>query len=158
VAWKDAPFRRGKRLFWAEQKAGQEKAVLFWREGKDGEPRVLLDPNTWSTDGSVSLGSWFISRSGKTIAYQIRKNAADTATLNFADIGSDKKLESDTIEGAKYTWEMGWAPRDEGVYYTWVPPAESVPTADRPGHAEIRFHKLGTDPKTDVTVRPKTGD
>jgi prolyl oligopeptidase len=33
-----------------------------------------------------------------------------------------------------------------------------VPTAERPGYAEIRFHRLGTDPKKDATVHEKTGN
>jgi prolyl oligopeptidase len=33
-----------------------------------------------------------------------------------------------------------------------------VPTADRPGYAEVRFHKIGTDPKGDALVHEKTGD
>jgi prolyl oligopeptidase len=29
--------------------------------------------------------------------------------------------------------------------------------ADRPGYAEVRFHKLGTDPKSDPVIHPRTG-
>jgi prolyl oligopeptidase len=158
TGFKTAPWRRGKRWFWVEQDAKQEKAVIYFREGKDGPRRVLLDPNTWSTDGSVALGAWFVSRNGKIVAYQVKSNAADEATLEFIDIASGKKLTSDTIEGAKYTWELAWAPNEDGVYYTWVPAPGTVPTADRPGQAEIRFHKLGTDPKKDPTIHAKTND
>ncbi len=158
VEQKSAPWRRGRRWFWVERGATQEKDVVYWKEGKKGERRVLLDPNTWSKDGTVSLGSWFVSPSGKLIAYQVRANAADEARLEIVDIGSGKKLEADTIEGAKYTWDLGWNKDETGVYYTWVPEPGAVPTADRPGHAEIRFHKLGTDPKKDPTIHPKTND
>ena len=49
-------------------------------------------------------------------------------------------------------------PSGDGFYYTWLPPKDSVPTADRPGYQEVRFHKLGTDPKRDRVVRERTGD
>ncbi len=158
VGVKSAPWRRGTRYFWTERDPKQEKTVVYWKEGKTGERRVLLDPNTWSADGSVALGAWFVSRTGKIVAYQVKSNAADEATLEFIDIGSGKKLASDKIEGAKYTWDLAWAPNEDGVYYTWVPAPGAVPEAERPGHAEIRFHKLGTDPKKDPTIHAKTGD
>jgi prolyl oligopeptidase len=158
VDWKGAPFRLGRRYFWMEHKASQEKAVIYWRQGKSGEGKVLLDPNTWSTDGTIALGAWHISRNGRTLAYQVKKNAADEATLEFVDVGSGKHLEHDSIEGAKYSWSIGWSKNDDGVYYTWAPPIDSVPTAERPGYAEIRFHKLGTDPTKDPTIHRKTGD
>ncbi|NUO51458.1 MAG: S9 family peptidase, partial [Polyangiaceae bacterium] len=158
IEQKGSPWRRGKRWFWFERGARQEKDVLYWKEGKKGERRVLLDPNTWSKDGTVSLGSFFVSPSGKLVAYQVNANSADEARLEFVDIGSGKKLDSDTIEGAKYTWDLGWSKDESSVYYTWVPEPGAVPTADRPGYAEIRSHKLGTDPKKDPTVHAKTGD
>lgn len=158
VGTRSAPSRWGNRWFWTERKPEQEKEVVYWREGKAGAAKVLLDPNAWAADGSLALGDWFISRNGKTCAYQVRKNAADEATLEFVDVATGKHLDKDTIEGAKYTWDLGWARNDDGVYYTWVPPKGSVSDSERPGYAEIRFHKLGTDPKTDKTVQPKTGD
>src|ERR1035438_7792346 len=38
------------------------------------------------------------------------------------------------------------------------PPADTIPTAERPGYAEVRLHKLGTDPGRDPLVHEKTGD
>lgn len=153
-----APFRAKNRWFWTKQAGTQEMSVVYWREGKTGAPKVLLDPNGWSKDGSVSLGEWFVSRNGKTIAYQVKANAADEATLEFVDVGTGKKLASDSIPGAKYSWDLGWSRNDDGVYYTWVPPVGAVPTAERPGYAELRFHRLGTDPAKDRVVRERTGD
>ena len=62
------------------------------------------------------------------------------------------------IDGAKYSG-ASWSGRSDGFYYTWIPPVDpQIATADRPGYQEVRFHKLGTDPKKDVTVHEKTGD
>ncbi len=52
------PRRYGARSFYTRRGADQEKAVLYWREGADGPEHVLLDPNTLSADGSISLGEW----------------------------------------------------------------------------------------------------
>jgi prolyl oligopeptidase len=151
------PTHHGKRWFYPRRDAGKEKFTVYWREGKEGEDRALLDPNTWSADGSVSLGAWIVSWDGRTVAYAVKSNNSDEATLYVMDVATGKKSEVDVIEGAKYAWPS-WTPAGDGFYYTWLPPAGSVPTAERPGYAEVRFHKLGTNPTTDRTVHEKTGD
>ena len=55
------PLRRGQRYFWRQKDVGREKDALYFRLGKHGEKQVLLDPNTWSADGSVSLGGHSVS-------------------------------------------------------------------------------------------------
>ncbi len=54
-----APVQRGNGRFLVTRRhATKEKSVVYWKEGKDGAEKVLFDPNTWSKDGSVSLGDW----------------------------------------------------------------------------------------------------
>ncbi len=151
------PQHRGSRWFYPKRDAGKEKFTVYWREGKDGKDAVLLDPNAWSPDGSVSLGTWSVSWDGKKVAYAVKNNNSDEATLYVMDVASGKKSDVDVIQGAKYAWPS-WTPSSDGFYYTWLPPATSVPTSERPGFAEVRFHKLGADSATDRRVREKTGD
>ncbi len=54
VAERDPPFRAGPRYFWSERDRTQEKNVVRFRQGKTGEARTVLDPNTWSSDGSLA--------------------------------------------------------------------------------------------------------
>jgi prolyl oligopeptidase len=151
------PTHHGKRWFYPKRDAGKEKFTVYWREGKDGPDRVLLDPNAWSADGSVSLGVWSVSWDGNTVAYAVKANNSDEATLYVMDVATGKKSDVDVIEGAKYAFPS-WTASGDAFYYTWLPPAASVPTADRPGYAEVRLHKLGTHPDKDKVVRGKTGD
>jgi prolyl oligopeptidase len=152
-----APRHRKGRYFLSRRHATKEKSVVYWKEGKKGEERVLFDPNTWSEDGSLSLGGWQVSWDGKRVAYKVQKNNSDEATLHVMDIASGKRSEVDVIEGAKYA-SASWTPSGDGFYYVWLPTDADIPTADRPGHAEVRFHRLGEDPKKDKVVRAKTGD
>jgi len=151
------PQRRGGRLFFSRREAGKEKFAVYWREAKAGPDRVLLDPNGWSTDGSVSLGAWAVSHDGKRVAYSVKSNNSDEATLYVMEVATGKKSDVDVIEGAKYAWPS-WLPSGHAFYYTRLPPPGGVPTADRPGYAEVRLHELGTDPKSDPVVRERTGD
>ena len=151
------PHHRGQRWFFSRRDAGKEKAAVYYREGKSGADKVLLDPNAWSADGSVALGNWSVSWDGRRTAYAKKSNNSDEATLYVLDVASGKNSDVDVIEGAKYA-SPAWTPTGDGFYYTWVPPPGAVPTADRPGYAEVRFHKLGTEPKKDEVVRERTGD
>jgi prolyl oligopeptidase len=151
------PRHAGNRLFYQRRDAGKEKSIVYVREGKAGAEKVLLDPNAWSTDGSVSLGGWSVSHDGKKVAYTVHGNNSDEATLYVLDVGSGKKSDVDVIEGAKYAG-ASWTPAADAFYYTWLPAKGSVPDADRPGYQEVRLHRLGTDPKKDSTVKERTSD
>jgi prolyl oligopeptidase len=151
------PRRLGGRLFYPRREATKEKFAVYWREGKSGPESVLLDPNTWSADGSVSLGVWSVSYDGRKVAYTVKGNNSDEATLYVMDVATGARSGIDVIEGAKYAWPS-WTPAGDGFYYTWLPPADAVKASDRPGCAEVRFHKLGADPHNDKVIRDKTGD
>jgi len=151
------PHRYGKRIFYSRRHADKEKGIVYWKEGKDGQEHVLLDPNTWAADGSMSLGNWSVSWDGTKVAYSVKKNNSDEATMFVLDVASGKKSEVDVIEGAKYA-SANWTPKGDGFYYAFLPTDKAIPVADRPGLTEIRYHKLGDDPKKDKLVHEKTGN
>ena len=86
VESQSAPAVRGNRYFYVRTHTDREKAVLYWREGETGEERVLLDPNTWSAEGTVSLGLWSPSWDGRKLAFTQKPNAADEAILHVLDV------------------------------------------------------------------------
>ncbi len=59
------PEHAGNRWMYSRKDAGKEKAIVYWREGRAGAEKVLLDPLSWSSDGSVSLGVWTPTFDGK---------------------------------------------------------------------------------------------
>lgn len=152
-----APVRRGQRFFYRRTHADKEKAIIYWREGDAGEEHLLLDPNGWSNDGTVSLGTWVPSWDGTKVAFAKRANNSDEATLHVLDVSSGKVSETDVIPGAKYA-SPSWTPDAKGFYYEYLPTDSSIPVDARPGYTEARFHALGTDPKADPVVHPRTGD
>jgi prolyl oligopeptidase len=157
VEWVGPPRRHGTRYFWSQQHKDKEKAVWYWREGKTGAPRVLLDPNHLSADGSVSLHGVFPSLDGRVVAYKLSANNKDESVLHVMDVATGNDSPVDTIPGAKYA-HPSWEPKGTGFYYTHLPSDPAIPTDTLPGEAAIRFHALGSDPATDPIVREKTGD
>ncbi len=149
-----APTKRGERYFLTRKHADKEKMIVYWREGEDGAERVLFDPNGWSADGTKGLGGWWPSWDGKYVAYAVKENNSDETTTRVLVVETGEDL-PDVIAGTKYSG-ASWTPDARGFYYTWVPPVGAVSAAERPGHAEVRFHALGGS--ADEIIHGATGD
>jgi prolyl oligopeptidase len=152
-----APVKRGGRYFYVRTHKDKEKAVVYWKQGASGEERVLLDPNTWSTDNTVSLGVWVPSWDGKKVVFAEKPNAADEATLYVLDVDTGKRSAVDVIPGAKYA-SPSWLPDSKRFIYEWLPVDPSIPVSERPGYCEVRLHTLGQPPEKDEQLHPRTGD
>jgi prolyl oligopeptidase len=151
------PVVRGGRLFYGRTHPQLEKGVVHWRAGPDAPEQVLLDPNAWSEDGTVSLGVWVPSRDGRKVVFAERPNAADEATLYVLDVDSGRRSAVDVIAGAKYA-SPSWMPDSSGFVYAWLPVDPAIPVAERPGTCELRLHQLGQAPAQDERLYGPTGD
>lgn len=151
------PVKRGGRYFYTRTHKDKEKAVVYWRQGEKGEEQVLLDPNTWSTDNTVSLGVWVPSWDGKKVVFAEKPNAADEATLHVLDVDSGQRSAVDVIPGGKYA-SPSWLPDSRAFIYEWLPVDPKIPISERPGTCEVRLHRLGDDPAKDEQLHPRTGD
>jgi prolyl oligopeptidase len=154
-----APGRAGDRYFYMKRKANQEKSILYWRSATDpnAPENVLIDPNQFVATNNAALGASAPTLDGKLLAYSLKPNNADEATLYVKDVESGKDLPGEVIDGAKYA-DPSWLPDGSGFIYTYLPPGDPEHPENRPGLAVVRYHKLGTDPKQDVVIHEKTGD
>ena len=71
------PFQRGGRYFFSKNDGLQNQSVLYTLERLTAEPKVLLDPNTLSTDGTVALSGYSVSEDGKRLAYGLAASGSD---------------------------------------------------------------------------------
>ncbi len=144
------PRRFGDRVFYARQHSGREKAIYYVRK-QGGAEQVLLDPNTMSPDGNISIHGVFPSHDGRFVAYKLSRNNADAASLHLLDLERGRELEGERIDGARYAMPS-WKPDGSGFYYTALPTDPMIPAPELPGRAEVRFHRLGTHPRVDALV------
>jgi len=159
VAYVDSvgvPVKRGSRYFYSRKPAASEKAIWYWREGAESTERVLLDPNTLSPDGTISVGVVAPSWDGRLVAFTLKERGADASTLYVMQTDTGTRL-PDTIPGARYAYPE-WTPDGRGFYFTWIPTDPSIPVDRLPGYAEVRFHAVGTDAAADPVVHPRTDD
>ena len=62
--------------------------MLYTLDKLDGEPRVLIDPNTWSKDGTIAIGSVSVSEKGQYLAYAVQEAGSDWETWRILDIAT----------------------------------------------------------------------
>jgi prolyl oligopeptidase len=66
------------------------------QDSLDGEPEVLLDPNSLSEDGTVALSTLSVSEDAKYLAYGLSASGSDWVTIKVTRV-EDKKVEADTL-------------------------------------------------------------
>jgi prolyl oligopeptidase len=158
-----APERRGTRYFYSHNSGLQNQNVLYWQEGLEGEPKVLLDPNMFSEDGTVAISSISITDDGMLAAYSIADAGSDWVKWHVRNVTTGKDL-ADVVEWSKFSG-AAWRKDGSGFYYArYDEPAEDASEAEALKTAnyfhKIYFHKLGTPQSEDALVfhRPDDGE
>ena len=119
------PFRRGQRYFIRKNDGLQNQSVLYQMEGLKGEPQILIDPNTLSSDGTVALSSLNISRDGALAVYGVSESGSDWRTLRLRSVTTGEDL-ADVISWVKFS-NAAWNGEGTGFYYArFKAPAEGA--------------------------------
>ena len=75
-----APSRLGGKYWFVRNDGLQNQSVLYARESLTAEPKLILDPNTWSKDGTVALAGWRPTDDGKYLAYGLAEAGSDSVS------------------------------------------------------------------------------
>ena len=134
------PMERNGRYVYRKRLAEQDQYVIYARNGLDGKEEVLIDPNPMSADHSTNVEPIDLSHDGRVLAYQLRKGGRDDTEIHLFDIPSHRDL-PDMLPAALY-FDVSQLLDRSGFYY-------STMLDDGP---RLRFHKLGSDPKSDTEV------
>ncbi len=143
------PIRRGEMFFFQKNNGLQNQAVWYVQKGLEGVPKVLLDPNTLSSDGTTRLGATGISGDGRHLAYGVSSGGSDWEDVHVMDVATGTVL-ADQLKWVKASY-LSWA--KEGFFYSRYP--EPVPGRELSGKNEfhaVYFHKLGTPQANDQVV------
>ncbi len=145
-----APRRRGSRYFFSKREGNENQPVLLCREGLDEEARVLIDPNSMSDEGAVTIDWWYPSHEGRYVAYGLSRGGDELSTLHLIDVDTGRAL-TDTIPRTRMA-SVAWLPGEDGFYYSRFPAPGEVPEGEEFYHHRIYLHRLGTDPREDPLV------
>jgi prolyl oligopeptidase len=153
------PIKAGKNYFYSKNDGLQNQSVLYVLDKLDGKPRLLLDPNEWSKDGTVALGTMSASDDGKYLAYSINEAGSDWGTWSVLEVATGKKL-ADEVKWTKWT-DADWTPDNRGFYYVRYPePKKGEKFQGLVFDAKVCYHTANTPQADDKIVyeRPDNPD
>jgi len=138
------------KYFYKKRDGNQNHSIIYMRYGIDGEDDVLIDPNTFSEDGTVAMDWYYFSNDGSIVAYGVSSSGSERSTLYLKNT-SDKTMLIDTIPFTRAA-SMAWLPDNSGFYYTRYPAPGTVPDEELDYHRNIYFHTIGNSWENDELI------
>jgi len=145
------PQKEGGRYFYSYNNGLQNQSVIYTQASLDDEPELLIDPNTWSDDGTVALAAYFPSPDGTHVAYLVQDGGSDWRVGEVLNVASGEKLD-DRLEWLKFT-DLSWSGDSSGFYYSRYPATsdeEKFQSLNK--DMKIWFHRIGTSQEDDELV------
>jgi prolyl oligopeptidase len=143
-----APSKEGNFTYFSKNNGLQNQSVMYRKDAK-GKEEVFLDPNTFSKDGTTSLGGIDFSKDGSKVAYAISEGGSDWRKVIIMDALS-KKIIEDTIVDVKFSG-LSWR-GNEGFYYSSYEKPKGSELSAKTDEHKLYFHKLGTSQKEDKVI------
>jgi prolyl oligopeptidase len=144
----------GPYLFTQLRPVGANTFKLYVREGLAGKDRLLIDPDTLATAGThYSLDYWSASPDGALVAYGTSAAGSENSVLRFLETATGKTL-PDTLDRAQFG-PAQWSADGSGVFINRLKAGTKHGDPDHYLDSVCWFHKVGTDPATDVKVLGK---
>ena len=146
-----APFKEGGRYFHYQNSGLQNQSVLMVQDALNDPPRVLLDPNTLSEDGTVALSGLAVSDDGKQLAYGISRGGSDWQQIHLRSV-DEARDKGDVLNWVKFSG-MSWTKDNRGFFYSRYeapPEGEALQLANL--NHRIFYHRVGTPQSDDKLI------
>lgn len=152
------PFKEGNNYFYSRNSGLQNQSVLYTVTALDGQPKLLLDPNTLSTDGTVALSALQVSNDGKLLAYSLSASGSDWQEWKVRDVETGKDL-SDDLRWVKFSG-ASWTPDGKGFFYSRYDEPKGDSLKGTNYFQKLYYHNIGTPQTEDMLVyeRPDQKD
>lgn len=144
-----APFVEGEYTYFYKNDGLQNQYVIYRFKG-DEAPELFLDPNTFSSDGTTSLGSINFTDDGSLLAYQISEGGSDWRKIIIMR-AQDREILEDTLMDVKFSG-LSWKGNDGFYYSSYDKPEEGSALSGMTQYHKLYYHKLGTPQSADVLV------
>jgi prolyl oligopeptidase len=146
-----APFKEGGRYFYFQNTGLQNQSVLFVQDGRNAPPRVLLDPNVLSTDGTVALSGQAASDDGHYLAYSLSTSGSDWQELHVRDANTVRDL-PDTVKWVKFS-SIAWTHDNKGFFYSrYDEPTSGNKMTNLNRNHKIYYHRIGQSQSRDELI------
>ncbi|WP_444997623.1 prolyl oligopeptidase family serine peptidase [Aliikangiella sp. IMCC44359] len=143
-----SPFKEGKYTYFYKNNGLQNQYVVY-RQQEGGEAEVFLDPNTFSEDGTTSLGQLSFSKDGTIAAYAISEGGSDWRKIIIIDAETKKVIEEPLVD-IKFSG-ISWK-GNEGFYYSSYDKPEGSELSAKTDQHKLYYHRLGQPQKQDAVI------
>ena len=146
-----APFKEGDYSYFYKNDGLQNQYVIYrYKTGQDPDKaEVFLDPNTFTEDGTISLGGLSFSENGSLAAYSISEGGSDWRKVLVMN-AQRKEIIEDTIVDVKFSG-ISWL-KNEGFYYSSYDKPKGSELSAKTDQHKLYYHKLGTSQKEDELI------
>lgn len=145
------PFKQGERYFISKNDGLQNQSVLYTMAALDAEPKLLLDPNKLSADGTVALSGYDISDNGDLMAYGLSASGSDWQEWKVRDVRTGTDL-PDQIKWVKFSG-ASWTKDGKGFYYSrYDEPTDATKLTKVNYFHKLYYHRLGTPQSEDKLI------
>ncbi len=117
---------------------------------------VVIDPNTFSEDGTAALTNQAFSEDGGLLAYGISSSGSDWQEIKIrqVDKGTDYP---EVIRWCKFS-SIAWRHDNQGFFYNRLPEPGTVPEEDQSNFSQVYWHTLGTPQTEDQLIYERPED
>jgi prolyl oligopeptidase len=152
------PGRQGGRYIWGKNDGLQNQSVLYWQRALTDEPRLLMDPNRLSDDGTVALSGSDVSDDGRYFAYSTSSGGSDWQEFHVREIETGRDL-PDHLRWIKFSG-MSWTHDNAGFFYARFPEPVGNQLQSVVRNQKLYYHRLGTEQAGDQLIyeRPDQPD
>jgi len=150
------PHKESSRYFFTKNDGLQNQSVLYMQTRLDGEPKIILDPNSLSKDGTVALTNQVPSKDGTLLAYGLSSRGSDRQEIRIrrVDGGQDH---DEVIKWCKFAG-IAWKADNQGFFYDRFPEPGTVPKEDESNYSRVYWHRLGTSQSDDRLIYERPDD
>ena len=145
-----SPLKRAGRFFFYYNNGLQNQDVLYWMENLDAVPKVLIDPNKRSEDGTVALSGAVVSRDGRMLAYGLSDAGSDWQTWHVRRTDDGEDL-ADSISWVKFS-SVSWDIDNKGFFYSRYDAPQGAALKQANYFHKLYYHTLGTPQSEDRLV------
>ena len=144
------PYKVKEKTFFYFNDGSFQQSKLMIKDCETCEVKVLIDPNKFSKDGTISLGGTSISNDASHIAYSISDGGSDWRTWKVMNIDTGEVLK-DELKWAKFSG-ASWENDDSGFYYRRYEEPDGELLKELNESPKLMFHKIGTDQSDDKLI------
>ncbi len=144
-----APRKKVRYFFWKNDGL-QNQSVLYVQQTLASQPRIVINPNLLSSDGTVALATTAVSENGNLLAYGLSQSGSDQQEIKIREIDSKRDFR-ETLKWCRFT-SIAWKHDGTGFFYNRFPDPNTVAPEDRTNYNRVYFHALATPQSQDKLI------